>query len=208
MNHAARAGGMTLGLIVIAMRQHGPHIAKILARQAIAEAQHLHARTGVVGFDIAGPERGNPPRLFREAYEIARLGGLGLTAHAGEDAPPDYIWQAVDGLGVTRVGHGCAAAGDQELLRRLARDGIVVECCLSSNYHTGAVARGARHPIVSLLEAGVKVAICCDNTTVSRTDQAEESLRVAEQVGVDQVEAIHAAASGYSFIRPESRLAT
>ena len=48
------------------MRQHGPHIAKILARQAIAEAQHLHERTGVVGFDIAGPERGNPPRLFRE----------------------------------------------------------------------------------------------------------------------------------------------
>ena len=46
---------MKLGLIVIAMRQHGPHIAKILARQALAEAQHLHERTGVVGFDIAGP---------------------------------------------------------------------------------------------------------------------------------------------------------
>ena len=65
MNHARQRHPMKLGLIVIAMRQHGPHIAKILARQAIAEAQHLHARTGVVGFDIAGPERGNPPRLFR-----------------------------------------------------------------------------------------------------------------------------------------------
>jgi adenosine deaminase len=61
--------------------------------------------------------------------------------------------------------------------------------------------------VVALLKAGVRVAICCDNTTVSRTDQAEESLRVAEQVGVDQVEAIHAAAGGSSFIRPESRLA-
>ena len=89
MNHAQRKHHprMKLGLIVIAMRQHGPHIAKILARQALAEAQHLHERTGVVGFDIAGPERGNPPRLFRSAYEIARLGRLGLTAHAGEDAP-------------------------------------------------------------------------------------------------------------------------
>src|SRR6187397_832478 len=103
MNHARRHHEMKLGLVVIAMRQHGPHIAKILARQAIAEAQHLHVRTGVVGFDIAGPERGNPPRLFRSAYEIARLGRLGLTAHAGEDAPAEYVWEAVDELGVNRV---------------------------------------------------------------------------------------------------------
>jgi adenosine deaminase len=207
MNHAERRTGMTLGLVVIAMRQHGPHIARILARQAIGEAQHLHRRTGVVGFDIAGPERGNPPRLFRSAYELARLGGLGLTAHAGEDAPSDYIWEAIDVLGATRVGHGCAAAGDDTLLRRLARDGIVVECCLSSNYHTGAVARGAPHPIACFLEAGVPVAICCDNTTVSRTNQVEEGLRVATQIGIEAVEAIHAAAGDYSFIRPHTRLA-
>jgi adenosine deaminase len=207
MNHAQRRhAGMKLGLIVIAMRQHGPHIAKILARQAIAEAQHLHARTGVVGFDIAGPERGNPPRLFRSAYEIARLGRLGLTAHAGEDAPPEYVWQAVDELGATRIGHGCAAARDPELLRRLARDRILVECCLSSNYHTGAVAAGAPHPVQAFLEAGVPVAICCDNTTVSRTDQVTESALAAGQIGLEAVEAIHRAADAFTFIRPETAL--
>src|SRR4029078_5147287 len=99
MNHAARRHPIKLGLIVIAMRQHGPHIAKILARQAISEAQHLHARLGVVGLDIAGPEKGNPPRLFKSAYEIARLGKLGLTVHSGEDAPAEYVWEAVDRLG-------------------------------------------------------------------------------------------------------------
>jgi adenosine deaminase len=207
MNHAQkRHPGMKVGLIVIAMRQHGPHIAKILARQAIAEAQHLHARTGVVGFDIAGPERGNPPRLFRSAYEIARLGRLGLTAHAGEDAPADYVWQAVDGLGATRIGHGCAAAGDPELLRRLARDRIVVECCLTSNEHTGAVRRGQRHPIHAFLDAGVPVAICCDNTTVSRTDQAMETARVAREIGFEGAVAIHRDAEAFSFIRPETAL--
>ena len=174
---------MKLGLIVIAMRQHGPHIAKILARQALAEAQHLHERTGVVGFDIAGPERGNPPRLFRSAYEIARLGRLGLTAHAGEDGPVEYVWQAVDELGVQRIGHGCSAARDPELLRRLARDRIAVEVCLSSNYHTGAVKRGERHPLHAFLEAGVPVALCCDNSTVSRTSALDESLRAAGELG-------------------------
>jgi adenosine deaminase len=67
LNRGAAGKEMQVGLTIIAMRHHGPHIAKILARQAIAEAQHLHVRTGVVGFDIAGPERGNPPRLFRSA---------------------------------------------------------------------------------------------------------------------------------------------
>jgi adenosine deaminase len=206
MNRARRHHPMKLGLVVIAMRQHGPHIAKILARQAIAEAQHLHVRTGVVGFDIAGPERGNPPRLFRSSYEIARLGRLGVTAHAGEDAPPEYVWQAVDELGATRVGHGCSAAQDPELLRRLARDRILVECCVSSNYDTGAVKRGARHPIHAFLEAGVPVAVCSDNTTVSRTDQVRESTRVAEAIGFEAVEQIHRASEEFSFIRPETAL--
>jgi adenosine deaminase len=209
MNHARkRHPQMKLGLVVIAMRQHGPHIAKILARQALAEAQHLHERTGVVGFDIAGPERGNPPRLFRSAYEIARLGHLGLTAHAGEDAEAEYVWQAVDELGANRIGHGCAAEKDKELLRRLARDRIAVECCLSSNYHTGAVPAGARHPIHAFLEAGVPVALCCDNSTVSHTDQVREGLRAAEQIGVEAVEAIHREAGAYSFIRPETALSS
>ncbi len=207
MNHARkRYPQMQVGLIVIAMRQHGPHIAKILARQAIAEAQHLHARTGVVGFDIAGPERGSPPHVFRSAYEIARLGYLGLTCHAGEEAPAEYVWQAVDKLGVTRIGHGCSAASDAELLRRLAKDRILVECCVSSNYHTGAVKKGTRHPIHAFLEAGVPVALCCDNTTVSRTNQLSESLRAAEKLGVETVERIQRTAAGFTFIRPERAL--
>jgi adenosine deaminase len=207
MNHARRKHPrMKLGLIVITMRQHGPHIAKILARQALAEAQHLHERTGVVGFDIAGPERGSPPRLFRSAYEVARLGRLGLTAHAGEDAPADYVWQAVDELGIHRVGHACTAAHDPELLKRLARDRIAVEVCLSSNYHTGAVSRGATHPLRTFLEAGVPVVLCCDNSTVSHTNAVQESLIAAAQVGLDAVEAIHRAADAFAFIKPEVAL--
>jgi adenosine deaminase len=206
MNKAGRRHGMKVGLVVIAMRQHGPHIAKILARQAIAEAQHLHSRTGVVGFDIAGPERGNPPRLFKSAYDIARLGKLGLTVHAGEDAPSSYVWEAVDALGASRLGHGCSAVSDPELLRRLARDRVVVECCLSSNYGSGAVKRGSRHPVHAFLDAGVPVAICCDNTTVSRTDQVVETLQLARELGFEAVRRIHLDAQAYTFIRPETAL--
>ena len=192
MNHAQqRAPDMKLGLIVIAMRQHGPHIAKILARQAIAEAQHLHERTGVVGFDIAGPERGNPPRLFKSAYEIARLGRLGLTAHAGEDAPPEYVWQAIDELGRHRIGHGCSAVRDPELLKRLARTGSWSSAaCRQLPHRRGAARRRATRSSPSSRRA-------CRSRSAATTPPSRAPTRCASrvlaaaQVGVAAVEAIH-----------------
>jgi adenosine deaminase len=191
---------LELGLVIISMRQHGPHIAKIIARQALAEAQHLHERTGVVGFDLAGAERGNPPRLFREAYDIARKGRLGLTVHAGEDEGPERIWEAIDLLGADRIGHGCSALSDRKLMKRLAKDRILVECCPTSNYQTGAVARGKPHPIYEFLEAGVPVAVCTDNTTVSNTSQTRESELLAERLSLREIQAIHRDARAHSFV--------
>ena len=206
MNRAQkRFPDLELGLIVISMRQHGPHIAKIMARQALAEAQHLHRRCGVIGFDLAGAERGNPPRLFAEAYEIARAGRLGLTVHAGEDEGPERIWEALDTLGVDRIGHGCSAIRDRALMRRLARDQVLVECCVTSNYQTGAVANGRPHPLYEFLERGIPVAICTDNTTVSATDQVRENRRLLERLSLAELEAIHRRAREFSFVRANER---
>ena len=204
LNRGRDKTGMRVGLTIIAIRHHGPHIAKILARQAIAEAQQFHKNSGVVGFDIAGAERGNPPRLFADAYEIARKGGLGLTAHAGEDEGPDKIWEAVDRLGVNRIGHGCSAVNDPELMKRLAKDRIVVECCLTSNEQTGATRRDRRPPIFDFLDAGVPVAICTDNTTVSRTDQTAENVLLAKTLPVDVITRIHRDAAERCFIHPQA----
>jgi len=207
LNRASRRHGIDCGLIIIAMRQHGPHIAKILARQAISEAQHLHERIGVVGFDIAGPERSTPPRLFREAYEVAARGGLGITAHSGEEVGPEGVWQTIDDLGVSRIGHACSAVQDPALMRRLARDKILVECCLTSNYQTGAVDRKVKHPIVDFVEKGVPVAICTDNTTVSGTDQTKENALLRRYFTLEDIARIHARAREYSYIveRPRPR---
>ena len=200
LNRGAEARDMQVGLNIIAMRHHGPHIAKILARSAISEAQHLHQSAGVVGFDIAGAEVGNPPRLFADAYRVAHAGRLGLTAHVGEDEGPEMIWQAVDILGVDRLGHGCSAVSDRELMRRLARDRITVECCLTSNRQTGSIHPGEPHPIYAFLEAGIPVAICTDNTTVSATDQIRENMLAAAQLSLDELRAIHLQARRASFI--------
>ena len=207
MNHANKRHGMKLGLIVIAMRQHGPHIAKILARSAISEAQHLHARTGVVGFDIAGPESGNPPHLFASSYEIARLGRLGLTAHAGEDGPaalhlgsgrrprmPAHRPRLLGG-GRSRT-HEAAGQG---------QDPGGVLHFIEPAHRRGEEGRAPSHPGRSWSTA-IPVSICCDNSTVSRTNQNIECFKAAEEIGVDAVLQILKDSEAHTFIKPETAL--
>jgi len=162
------------GIVVIAMRSHGGNMARILLREIIGEKEEFHSDVGVVGFDIAGPEAPFPPVLFRKAYELAGRMGLHKTAHAGESEGPERIWEALDCLGPARIGHGTSAGRDPELMKRLAREGVVLEVCLSSNVQTGAVADLRDHPLPRFLDAGIKVAICTDNTTVSSTNLARE----------------------------------
>ncbi len=172
----ARYPDLEVGITVIAIRGHGGNMAKILLREVVGELAGYHEKLGVVGFDIAGAERPFPPVLFKEAYALAREMGFRLTAHAGEDSGPENVWSAVDDLGVERIGHGVSAAKDRELLKRLARDKITLEVCLSSNLQTGAVEDLSRHPLRTFMEAGVPVTLASDNPTVSSTALTEEYL--------------------------------
>ncbi len=171
------------GIIVIAMRSHGGNMARILLREVIGEKEEFHDGVGVVGFDIAGPEAPFPPVLFRDAYALAGTMGLKKTAHAGESEGPERIWEALENLGPQRIGHGTSAGQDPELMRRLARDGVYLEVCLSSNVQTGAVGALKDHPLPRFLEAGIKVALCTDNPTVSSTTLSREYELAMETFG-------------------------
>lgn len=189
---------MKLGLVIIAMRSHGGNMAKILLREIAGEMDQFHSRLGVVGFDIAGAEKPFPPILFKEAYALARMMGLRRTVHAGEAEGPDKIWQAVELLAPDRIGHGTSAGRDQALMRRLAGDNILVECCLTSNLQTGAVHRIEEHPLPLFLEYGVPCTLCTDNTTVSGTSITGEYLLAIEAFGLGEEEVRRLAANGRS----------
>jgi len=178
------------GIIVIAMRSHGGNMAKILLREVIGEKEEFHSGVGVVGFDIAGPESPFPPLLFTEAYALADKMGLRKTVHAGESEGPERIWEAVENLGPHRIGHGTSAGQDRELIKRLARDGTYVEVCLSSNLQTGAVVRLQDHPLPLFLDAGVKVALCTDNPTVSATTLMDEYALAGRIFGLGEADLV------------------
>lgn len=165
---------LKVGIIVIGMRNHGGNMTKVLLREVVGEMEKFHSDLGVVGFDIAGPERAFPPILFVETYKLAAAMGFRRTVHAGEDEGPHSVWTAVDELGAERIGHATSAGEDKELVRRLARDQVAVEVCLTSNMQTGAIDRLIDHPLPAFLEAGVPVCLCTDNPTVSAVSIVDE----------------------------------
>jgi adenosine deaminase len=194
------------GIIVIALRSHGGNMARILLRQIAGEHQQYHDRVGAIGFDIAGAERPYPPILFTGAYQMAAQMGFFKTCHVGEDEGPERIWEALDCLGPQRLGHGVSAVKDAALLRRLARDKILIETCLSSNLQTGAVSSLSEHPLPKFLEAGVPCSLCTDNTTVSSTSLVNEYLLAIETFDLSESDVRKLVGMGqdWSFVRKSS----
>jgi len=182
-----------VGIIVIAMRNHGGNMARILLREVLGEREDFHNGVGVIGFDIAGHEAPFPPVLFRDAYDLATKMGLKKTAHAGESEGPERIWEALDYLGPDRIGHGTSAGDDPQLIKRLADDGVMLEVCLSSNLQTGAIEKLENHPLPRFLDAGVKVALCTDNPTVSNTSLSREYELAMDTFGLSENDALELA---------------
>jgi adenosine deaminase len=140
----------------------------------------------VVGFDLAGPERDHLASEHAAAFERARSGNLWVTCHAGEDAGPESIADAIRECAVDRIGHGVALVRDPALLTYVADHGIGIEACLTSNLQTGAVASLEAHPLPQLLAAGVRVSLATDNRLVSHTTVTREYQHAIATFGLDR----------------------
>jgi adenosine deaminase len=156
-DRSAETGGPEVGLIACFLRDRGPADAARTLEQLADHAGQLLA----VGLDSA--EVGYPPGDFAEVFAAARGLGLHGVAHAGEEGPPEYVWQAIDLLGVARVDHGIRSVEDPALLRRLAADGTALTVCPLSNVRLRCVRTIAAHPLPALLDAGVKVTVNSDD---------------------------------------------
>jgi adenosine deaminase len=164
------------GLIVCAMR-HLPECETVRAAQLAVRCQGR----GVIGFDLAGAERGHPAAAHARALALCRDAGLPLTLHAGEADAAERVVEAVR-LGARRIGHGVRLAdvlGDPARQAGLdevrARD-VHLEVCPTSNVHTGAARSIASHPITALWRAGVSLSFHTDNRLISRITHSGEAL--------------------------------
>lgn len=172
--------GIETGILVDLIRNLGPEAGWDSVRFA-AE----HQDQGIVGINLGGDEANFPTEPYRELYAYAGEAGLGLTAHAGEAAGPESVWASIDRLGVSRIGHGTRAIEDPALVAALARRGILIEVCASSNVSTGVISHLSEHPVRRMVEAGCRVCLNTDDPTYFGLELSSEIADVAEIHGFD-----------------------
>jgi adenosine deaminase len=125
--------------------------------------QALPYREQIVGVGLDSAELGNPPQKFREVYARAGDEGFRAVAHAGEEGPAEYIWEALDLLGVQRIDHGVRCLEDPDLVRRLDLDRVPLTVCPLSNVRLRAVETLERHPLARLLDQGLCATVNSDD---------------------------------------------
>ncbi|WP_299489691.1 adenosine deaminase [uncultured Shewanella sp.] len=173
---------LKVNLIGILSRTFGQQACQQELDGLLSQRQHL------VAVDIAGDEMGFPGDLFTSHFKQARDAGLAITAHAGEAAGAESMWQAIESLGATRIGHGVNAIHDPKLMEYLVNNKIGIESCPTSNLHTSTVANYQVHPLRQFMEAGVLIGLNTDDPGVSAIDIKHEYRAVQTEMGFSAVE--------------------
>jgi adenine deaminase len=117
----------------------------------------------LIGIGLDSSELGHPPEKFARVFAMCKAEGLRLVAHAGEEGPPAYIWQALDSLHVERIDHGVRCLEDTDLVARLAKERMPLTVCPLSNLKLKVVSDMEQHPLKKMLDAGLCVTINSDD---------------------------------------------
>lgn len=149
--------GITSGLILCFLRDHSEADALATLHSA------LHHADKFLGVGLDSAEVGNPPARFQQVFAEARAAGLRAVAHAGEEGPPEYVWEAIRLLGVDRIDHGIRAWEDPELVRYLVDHQVPLTVCPLSNVELRCYDRIQEHRLPQMLAAGLNVSINSDD---------------------------------------------
>ncbi|MGQ5521982.1 adenosine deaminase [Chitinimonas sp. PSY-7] len=149
--------GITSRLIVCFLR----HLSEDEGFAMLAQVEPFIDR--IHGFGLDSSERGHPSAKFERLFARCRALGKPVVAHAGEEGPPAYIYEALDLLKVSRIDHGVRASEDPDLMQRLAREQIPLTVCPLSNIRLCVFEQMELHTLPKLLEAGLKVTLNSDD---------------------------------------------
>ncbi|WP_242072652.1 adenosine deaminase family protein [Microcoleus sp. FACHB-68] len=177
----AREQGTIIRMIVGIGRNQG-------VENAIYWVQKLLPFPIISGFDLHGDEAGWPADLFREAFAPVRESGKKIKVHSGEMVGPENIRAAVEGLGVTQIGHGTSAIKDPKVVELLIKHKVLVEMCPTSNERLQNVSAYDKHPILALDAAGVAVTVNSDDPSFFGVNLTDEMSRLISERDVTATE--------------------
>lgn len=141
----------------------------------------------VTGINLAGAEKQFPPSLFTKVFQRAHHAGLRCTAHAGEAAGPESVWEALK-LPISRIGHGVRSIEDKKLVEELVRRKITLEVCPNSNLAFGIYPDIKSHPFLQLRAAGIPLTLNSDDPPFFGTSIGKEYDDAKKHFGLNDVE--------------------
>jgi adenosine deaminase len=197
----ARERGITSHLIMCFLRDLPADDAMATLEQALAH------RDVIFGVGLDSAEVGNPPEKFRDVFARAAGNGLRAVAHAGEEGPPDYIWQALDVLGAERIDHGVRCLEDRALVQRLEADRIPLTVCPFSNVKLRVVDTLDQHPLARMLEHGLCATVNSDDPAYFGGYVGENLAGVAHALRLDDDAVVQLARNSFeaSFLDEAAR---
>ncbi|MDB5418888.1 MAG: add [Phenylobacterium sp.] len=198
MAEAEASFGVTAKLILCFLR----HLDEDAAFATLRAAEPYLARIAAVGLDSS--ELGHPPAKFARVYQAAAERGLKRVAHAGEEGPPGYVWEALDLLQVDRIDHGNRSLEDAALVKRLAAEAMTLTVCPLSNLKLCVVADMAAHPLKRMLDLGLHATINSDDPAYFGGYLADNWLAVTQSLGLTRPDLITLARNSFSgsFLAP------
>lgn len=181
------------------------HLSAESAMQTLAQALPWKEHIVAVGLDSS--ELGHPPSKFTEVFDRARTEGFRAVAHAGEEGPPDYIWQAIKLLKVERIDHGVRCDEDPELVEYLRKTQIPLTVCPLSNVRLCVYKKMADHNVFDLLTAGLRVMINSDDPTYFGGYLNDNYFALADAFAITRAQALQLAHNSFtsSFISDEEK---
>ena len=191
LTEARAEWGLSYGLILCFLR----HLSEDEAQQTLDEA--LPFREHFMGIGLDSSEAGHPPSRFKRVFARGRDLGLHAVAHAGEEGPPSYIWEALDELGVVRIDHGVRATEDPTLIARLRREQMPLTICPLSNVRLKVYEDLAEHPILQMLEDGLKVTVNSDDPAYFGGYMTENFAALRQSPGMTDGQAQALARNGF-----------
>jgi len=170
--------------LIVTLNRHEPvRLAEQVTQIAIDRLPR-----GIVGLDLAGDEVNFPAAPFRGVFRAAEQGGLGLVAHAGEWTSAEAVREAIEDLGVQRVGHGVRVVDDPRIAALARERGVVFEVCITSNLQSGVVERVADHPWPAMAALQLATTLNTDDPAVSGISLSDEYMKVVDDLGLSTLD--------------------
>jgi adenosine deaminase len=169
--------------------------------------QALIFKDSIIGVGLDSSELGNPPEKFKDVFDNAREQGFLTVAHAGEEGPPEYIWQALKTLKVSRIDHGVRCIEDPELVEKIESERIPLTVCPISNVKLGIFNTIREHNLKKLLDLGLCVTVNSDDPGYFGGYIFENYKAVAEALNLDKNDLYQIAKNSFdaSFLTQEEK---